>query len=83
MCGRTGVRSKRPARGRTDKLEGTPMDPRDRERQERRLIASLPGPDVPPQPLDPETERRLAWFIQNRKRIMEDMALADVAKEKA
>jgi hypothetical protein len=54
------------------------MDPRDRERAERRLIAALPSPETPPQPLDPETERRLAWFIQNRKAVMDELGLAEL-----
>jgi hypothetical protein len=54
------------------------MDPRDRERAERRLIAALPSPETPPQELDPDTAGRLAWFIQNREAIKAELGLAEL-----
>lgn len=42
------------------------------------MIAVLPSPETPPQALDDETARRLAWFIQNREAIKAELGLAEL-----
>lgn len=37
----------------------------------KKKYADLPEPDAPPEPLDEETSRLLAWFVTDREKIAE------------
>lgn len=49
------------------------MDPNDRKRAEARMNRELPEPLSAPVPLDPVTEAKMAWFMENRKNIQETL----------
>jgi hypothetical protein len=57
---------------------------RAREEQQRRKLeqekySDIPEPDQPPTPLDPELERLMSWYVQNRKQIAADHDCEKVA----